>query len=298
MATNSATNLKVQRHWRNAAIPKASFYLGKAIVYTLLVVISIWFTLPLVWMVMTSLMPIDQVGKFPPEWIPRTWRFQNYSDALDLWNFKVTFSNTVIITTATITGNLVSSTLVAYGFARFRFPFRDTLFLVLLATMMLPFAVLLIPVYIGYNELGLVNTFWPLILPHFFGNAFFIFLGRQFFIGIPQDLIDAAKIDGASELGIFTRIMVPLAKPAIIVMAILSFQNSWNEFLGPLIYLKDSKLHTLALGLYYFQGLPGQGSMQNLLMAATVMMVIPVLVVFFLFQRQFVQGANLSGLKG
>ena len=131
---------------------------------------------------MTSLMPIDRLASSRRSG-SRTWRFQNYSDALDLWNFKVTFSSTVIITTATITGNLVSSTLVAYGFARFRFPFQDTLFLVLLATMMLPFAVLLIPVYIGYNELGLVNTFGRSFCA-LFGNAFFIFLGRQFFIGI------------------------------------------------------------------------------------------------------------------
>ena len=163
---------------------------------------------------------------------------------------------------------------------------------------MLPFAVRLIPVYIVYNEIGWVNTFYPLVVPEWFGNAFFIFLGRQFFLGIPQDLLDSAKIDGASEIRIFTRIMVPLAKPAIVVMAILSVQGSWNEFLGPLIYLKDENLHTLAIGLYKFTSLPGQGGMQHQQMAATVMMVIPVLVVFFLFQKQFIQGANLSGIKG
>lgn len=163
---------------------------------------------------------------------------------------------------------------------------------------MLPFAVRLIPVYIVYNEIGWVNTFYPLIVPEWFGNAFFIFLGRQFFLGIPQDLLDSAKIDGASEIRIFTRIMVPLAKPAVVVMAILSVQNSWNEFLGPLIYLKDENLHTLAIGLYKFTALPGQGGMQHQQMAATVMMVVPVLIVFFLFQKQFIQGANLSGIKG
>ena len=148
---------------------------------------------------------------------------------------------------------------MAYGFARFRFPFRDALFLILLATLMLPFAVRLIPVYIVYSEIGWVNTFWPLIAPNYFGSAFYIFICRQFFLGIPQDLLDAAKIDGASEFRIFTQVMAPLAKPAIIVIAILSFQNSWNDFLGPLIYLQDAKLHTLAIGLYKFQSLPGQG---------------------------------------
>ncbi|MBZ0291613.1 MAG: carbohydrate ABC transporter permease [Anaerolineae bacterium] len=296
MTTISQSSVDRPQHsyWRD----NISRYGGKVLLYLVLIGCSLWFILPLIWMVMTSFMPIQQVGKFPPEWIPTTWQFENYTEALRFWNFNVTFRNTIVITAATMVGNLVSSTLVAYGFARFRFPYRDTLFLVLLATMMLPFAVLLIPVYIAYNEIGLVNTFWPLILPHYFGNAFFIFLCRQFFLGIPQDLIDSGKIDGAGEMMIFTRIMVPLAKPAIIVIAILSFQNSWNEFLGPLIYLKDQNLHTLALGLYYFQGLPGQGGMQNQQMAATVMMVIPVLVVFFIFQKQFIQGANISGLKG
>lgn len=300
MATISQSSAErpYQNYFRDVLVPNAARYGGKILLYVLLIGCSIWFILPLIWMVMTSFMPIQQVGKFPPEWIPTTWQFENYTHALQFWKFDVTFTNTVIITAATMIGNLVSSTIVAYGFARFRFPFRDALFLLLLATMMLPFAVLLIPVYIAYNEIGLVNTFWPLILPHYFGNAFFIFLCRQFFLGIPQDLVDSGKIDGASDLMIFARIMVPLAKPAIIVIAILSFQNSWNEFLGPLIYLKDQNLHTLALGLYYFQGLPGQGGMQNQQMAATVMMVVPVLIVFFIFQKQFIQGANISGLKG
>lgn len=285
-------------YMRDVFVPKAKQVIGQTLLYLLLIAISIWFVAPLAWMFLTSFMPLEQVGVYPPEWIPRTWQPENYTEALKFWNFGVTFRNTIIITVASLIGNIVSSTVVAYGFARFRFPFRDTLFLILLGTLMLPFAVLLIPVYIFYNEIGWVNTFWPLILPHYFGSAFFIFICRQFFLGIPQDLIDAAKIDGASEIKIFMRIMIPLARPAIVVIAILSFQNSWNEFLGPLIYLKDNDLHTLALGLYYFQGLPGQGGIYNQQMAATMMMVVPVLIVFFIFQKQFIQGANLSGLKG
>lgn len=285
-------------HWRDTLLPHLLRILGQIALYLLLIACSIWFIAPLAWMFLASFMPLQQVGEFPPNLIPRQWQIENYTEALRFWNFEVTFRNTVFITVATLIGNLTSSTLVAYGFACFRFPYRDTLFLVLLATMMLPFAVLLIPVYVAYNELGLVNTFWPLILPHYFGSAFFIFLCRQFFLGIPRDLLDSARIDGAGELMIFMRIIMPLAKPAIVVVAILSFQNSWNEFLGPLIYLKNQNLHTLALGLYYFQGLPGQGSMVNQQMAATVLMILPVLVVFFIFQKQFIQGANLSGLKG
>jgi multiple sugar transport system permease protein len=302
MASTTRTTAQIERpqpdYLRDVFVPRAISLIGRILLYLLLLACSAWFVAPLLWMFLTSFMPIEQVGVFPPEWIPRVWQVENYTEALRFWNFSVTFRNTVIITVTSMIGHLISSTLVAYGFARFRFPGRDVLFLILLATMMLPFAVLLIPVYIAYNEIGWVNTFWPLVLPHYFGSAFFIFLCRQFFLGIPQDLIDSAKIDGASELMIFLRIMVPLAKPAIIVVAILSFQGSWNEFLGPLIYLKNDSLHTLALGLYYFQALPGQGGMQNQQMAATVMMVVHVLVIFFLFQKQFIQGANLSGIKG
>ncbi len=271
---------------------------GRVMLYALLVGVSLWYLAPLFWMFMTSFMPLEQVGIFPPEWIPRQWQFHNYTDALDFWDFGNSLKNTLIITIFSLIGDLVSSTLVAYGFARFRFPFRDALFLILLATLMLPFAVRLIPVYIVYNKIVWVNTFWPLIAPNYFGSAFFIFICRQFFLGIPQDLLDAAKIDGASEFRIFTQVMVPLAKPAIVVIAILSYQNSWNDFLGPLIYLQDAKLHTLAVGLYKFQSLPGQGGQYHLQMAASVMMVMPVLIVFFLFQKQFIQGANLSGMKG
>jgi multiple sugar transport system permease protein len=283
---------------RDVFMPKATQMVGRILIYLLLIALSIWFIAPLGWMFLTSFMPLEQVGVFPPELIPRQWQPENYSEALKFWDFGTTLGNTVFITVVSLIGHVGSSTVVAYGFARFRFPYRDALFLVLLATLMLPFAVLLIPVYIAYNEIGWVNTFWPLIAPAYFGQAFFIFICRQFFLGIPQDLIDAAKIDGAGEFTIFIRLMIPLAKPAIIVVAILSFQGSWNDFLGPLIYLKDDSLHTLAIGLYKFQGLPGQGGIYNQQMAASIMMVVPVLIVFFIFQKQFIQGANISGLKG
>jgi multiple sugar transport system permease protein len=278
--------------------PKVTHIIGRILIYLLLVALSLWFIAPLGWMFLTSFMPLEQVGVFPPELIPRQWQPENYTEALKFWDFGTTLRNTLFITVVSLIGHVGSSTVVAYGFARFRFPYRDALFLVLLATLMLPFAVLLIPVYIAYNEIGWVNTFYPLIAPAYFGSAFFIFICRQFFLGIPQDLIDAAKIDGAGEFKIFTSIMIPLAKPAIVVIAILSFQNSWNDFLGPLIYLQDDSLHTLAIGLYKFQGLPGQGNIYNQQMAASILMVIPILIVFFIFQKQFIEGANISGLKG
>ncbi len=297
MATTQ-TMTQSQNYRRDVFMPKATKIVGRILIYLLLIALSLWFIAPLGWMFLTSFMPLEQVGVFPPELIPRQWQPENYTEALKFWDFKTTFGNTVFITVVSLIGHVGSSTIVAYGFARFRFPVRDALFRVLLATLMLPFAVLLIPVYIAYNEIGWVNTFWPLIAPAYFGQAFFIFICRQFFLGIPQDLIDAAKIDGAGEFTIFTRLMVPLAKPAIIVVAILSFQHSWNDFLGPLIYLKDDSLHTLAIGLYKFKGLPGQGGIYNQQMAASIMMVVPVLIVFFIFQKQFIQGANISGLKG
>lgn len=273
-------------------------YVSKGLIYVALTLLSLIFILPLLLMFSTSLMPIEQVGKWPPEWIPDPVMWENYTKALHFWDFGNTFKNTVIVTLFTMLGNLISCTMVAYGFARLRFPGRDTLFMLLLGTMMLPFAVTMVPVYIGFSELGWINSFLPLIVPQFFGNAFFIFLMRQFFLTIPYELVDAARIDGASEFQIFTRIMLPLAKPALIVVSIFSFQNAWNDFLGPLLYLKNENLHTLALGLYRFRGMPGQGSLYNEMMAATVLMVVPMLIVFAFFQKQFVQGVTLSGLKG
>ena len=296
-STESQTAWLTQRQ-RDELVHRVTSVGGRILLYAVLIGCSLWFIAPLFWMFMSSFMPLDQVGVFPVQWIPRVWMPENYLLAMDHWDFGTTFRNTVFITLVSLVGHVVSSTIVAYGFARFRFPFRDALFLILLSTLMLPFAVLLIPMYVAYSEIGWVNTFYPLLVPDFFGRAFFIFICRQFFLGIPQDLIDAAKIDGASELRIFTRVMIPLARPAIVVICILSFQGTWNDFLGPLIYLQDESLHTLAIGLYKFQALPGQGGIYNQQMAASTMMIVPVLIVFFLFQRQFIQGANISGLKG
>jgi multiple sugar transport system permease protein len=271
---------------------------GRVLIYVVLISLSLIFLVPLLQMFSVSLMTRQQFGKWPPEWIPSPVQWENYTQALYFWNFSQSFRNTLYVTGLSMIGDLLSCTLVAYGFARFRFPGRDFLFMILLGTLMLPFAVTMVPLYVGYNAIGWVNTFNPLIVPHFFGNAFFIFLLRQFFITIPEELLDAARIDGANEFQIWSRILLPLARPAIIVVAIFSFQNHWNDFLGPLLYLKDESLHTLALGLYKFQSLPGQESLFNELMAASVLMVIPMLILFAIFQRQFIQGVTLSGLKG
>jgi multiple sugar transport system permease protein len=271
---------------------------NRVLLYAVLVILSFLFLTPLIYMFLTSLMPLSQIGTIPPQWIPNPVMWENYTKALDFWNFSRSFVNTVIITIFTVVGSLVSCTLVAYGFARLRFPGRDQLFVVLLASMMMPYAVTMVPLFVGFSKIGWVDTFLPLIVPTFFGNPFYVFLLRQFFRTIPYELSDAARIDGASEFGIFLRIMVPLSGPALTVVAILSFQNAWNDFLGPLIYLNKSEMHTLALGLYSFRAMPGQGSLFNEMMAASVLMVVPVLIIFAMFQRQFVQGVTMSGLKG
>lgn len=272
--------------------------LSRGAIYAVIIGLSLIFLVPLLYMFSMSLMPREQIGKFPPEWLPNPIQWDNYGKALYFWNFANSLRNTLLVTGLGMIGDLLSCTLVAYGFARFRFPGKNLLFMILLGTLMLPFAVTMVPLYIGYNAIGWVNTFYPLIVPAFFGNAFYIFLLRQFFLTIPEELVDAARIDGANELQIWWRIIMPLAKPAIIVVAIFSFQNHWNDFFGPLLYLKDESLHTLALGLYKFQALPGQGSLYNELMAATALMVLPMLIVFAVFQKQFIQGVTLSGLKG
>jgi multiple sugar transport system permease protein len=195
-------------------------------------------------------------------------------------------------------GAFISNTLGAYGFARFRFPGREIIFGALLSSMMLPGVVRLVPTYILFLKLGWINTFLPLIIPAWFGSPFFVFLLRQFFRGLPEDLFDAAKIDGCNELRTLFYIVMPLAKPALATMLIFSAQGSWNDFMGPLLYLKNAKLRTLALGLYAFRSEPQGIPSWNNLMAIAVLMVLPVLILFALFQRYFIEGITISGIKG
>jgi ABC-type glycerol-3-phosphate transport system permease component len=184
---------------------------------------------------------------------------------------------------------------VAYGFARYRFPGRDFLFMVLLSTMMVPFIVRLVPLFVLFKNLGWINTFLPLVVPSFFGTPLYIFLMRQFFLTIPGELLDAARIDGCSEIGIWWRIMLPLARPVMAAVAILSFQTTWNDFLGPLVFLQKNEVRTVIIGL---NGLMGMFVEWNLVMAAVVAVVLPMILVFFVFQRFFIKGIAVTGLKG
>jgi multiple sugar transport system permease protein len=252
---------------------------------------------PFLWMVSTSLKVESQIWLFPPQWIPNPLRWQNYTEALTILPFGRYALNTVFVTVLTTLGVVLSSSLCAYGFARIQFPGRDLVFMIILSSIMIPYAVLLIPQYIMFRSLGWLDSYLPLWVPPWFGGgAFNIFLLRQFFRTIPAELSDAARIDGASELGIYWRVIMPLAGPALATVAIFTVLNTWNDFLGPLVYISSQDKFTLALGLAQFRGL--YATQWQYLMAASTVVVVPTLLLFLLAQRYFVQGIVLTGLKG
>lgn len=269
------------------------------LIYLILIVTSIIIIFPIYWMISTSLKSLDQIKAFPPIWFPADPVWENYPKALEFQPFLLYAKNTIIIAIFYILGNVLSSSLVGYAFARLRFPGRNALFMVVLSTMMMPKIVTLIPLFLIFSKLGWVNTFLPLTVPAFFGEAFFIFIMRQFFLSIPKDLVDAARIDGASELGIWSKIMIPLAKPAISAVVIFSFQQIWNDVLTPLIYLTDPKKFTLSVGLISFTAGAGEAVQYwHWMMAASFIIVLPMIIIFIVAQKQFVQGVVTSGLKG
>ncbi len=270
--------------------------LERVVVWALLMGGALVMIVPFLWLVSTSLKEQRQIFLFPPQWIPDPVVWRNYPEALTVLPFARFVRNTVLVTVITMAGTLLTSSLCAYGFARLRFPGRDLIFMVLLSTLMLPYAVLMIPQYIMFKHLGWIDTYLPLTVPHWFGGGIFnIFLLRQFFRTIPADLTDAGRIDGANELRIFWQIMLPLARPALTVVAIFTFITSWNDFLGPLIYLSSNDKFTIALGLATFKGM--YATQWHYLMAASTIMVVPIIVLFFLAQRYFVQGIVMTGLK-
>lgn len=272
--------------------------LRKTLVYFLLIALSALFLFPLFWMVTSALKVESQIFKWPPQWIPDPIMWTNFRDAFSnpLLPFGQFIMNTLLIEAGTLSGRLISCTVVAYGFARLRAPGKNFIFTILLATLMLPNAALLIPQYILFDRFGWVNTFLPLIVPAWFGNAYAIFLMRQFFMTIPRELEEAAVIDGASTAKIIWSVIVPLSTPVLSVIAILTFKDTWNEFLNPLLYLREPSKYTVAVGLAYFNG---QFDVQmNLLMAASVTLMLPIVILFIFAQRSFVEGISLTGLKG
>jgi multiple sugar transport system permease protein len=265
--------------------------------YAALFFFSGFFILPWVWMISTSLKNPQELSVWPPIWIPNPIRWDNYVSAFRQAAFAQYVINTLIVAVPSVIGAVLSNALVAYGFARVRWPGRDIVFAVVLATLILPGFVTFIPLYIIFRKLNWINTYLPLVIPTWLGSPFFIFLLRQFFMGLPLELSDAARVDGASEFGIFWRIILPLARPAIAVVALFEFIGSWNAYFGPLIYLNDKAKYTISLGIANMQ--TSYGFMNFAwIMAATVMSVFPIIVLFFFAQRTFIEGIALTGLKG
>ena len=269
----------------------------KVLHYAVLIILACVFILPFLWMLSTSLKGHENIFSLPLKWIPETIHWENYVNVFKAMPFIIYLKNSVFVTGLAIFGTVLSASIVAYAFAVLRWPGRNALFIVVIATMMLPVQVTMIPLFVLFKEFGWLNTFKPLIIPAFFGGgAFNIFLLRQFFLTIPKDLVDAARIDGCSEFRIYWNIVLPLAKPALATVAVLSFMLYWNDFLGPLIYLSDKLKGTLALGVVMFVG--QHQSEWALLMVATILMMLPIIIVFFLFQRYFIRGFMMSGIKG
>jgi multiple sugar transport system permease protein len=260
-----------------------------AVVHVLLVLIAMLFASPALWMLLTSLKPIEQTMAFPIVYLPAPARFENYLDAINYIPFFEYTKNTFIASFLAAFGTTLSSALVAYSFARLSWPGRNLLFALTLATMMLPFPVLMVPLYNVFKTLGWIGTLYPLWVPSFFGSAFNIFLLRQFFLRVPKDLSEAMTIDGAGELTIFWRIYVPLAKAPLAVVAFFQFIYVWNDFLAPLLFLTDQSTFTLSLGLQFYQSRLG-GTQWHYLMAASILTTLPVVVLFFFMQKSFLRG--------
>lgn len=273
----------------------------QGVLYFIAALLGVIFIFPFFWTVMSSLKSIQEISQFPPVWIPEVLQWDNYAKTVSIVPFALWTYNSFFVVTLSTLGTVLSASLVAYSFARFRYRGRDVIFMITLGTMMLPAQVTLIPQFVLFHKLGWINTLYPLWLPAWFGGgAFAIFLLRQFILSLPKDLDEAALIDGASYFRIFWQILLPLCKAVVATIAVISFIGSWNDFVNPLIYLQLPEKFTLAVGLNYFKNQPEMGGepTQHLLMAASVMVIIPVVLLFFATQRYFVQGIVLSGIKG
>jgi multiple sugar transport system permease protein len=261
-----------------------------------LIVLSIVFLVPFFWMLSGSLKTAADLNAVPVVWFPDVLTLENYIAGVQVFPFLRYLFNTLVICVFSMIGAVLSSSFVAYGLSRIEWRWRTPLFVIILSTMMVPFYVTMLPLFTLFRGMGWIDTYLPLIVPHFFGVPFFIFLLRQFFMGIPKELSESARIDGANELRIYWQIILPLAKPALAAVALFQFLTSWNDLLGPLIYLSDADKYTLSLGLTFFRG--EYSSQFGPLMAASTIVVLPVIVVFFLAQRTFIQGITLTGMKG
>jgi multiple sugar transport system permease protein len=270
---------------------------GTAILYAVLVIGAAICFLPVFWLVRSSVMTLGEIFRYPPILWPAHIKWQNFSDAIAKTPFPLYFRNTMIVLVPTVLGSILTASMSAYGLARFRFPLRDFWFALVLGAIVLPPVVVLIPQFILWSKLHLANSFYPLIVPVFFGGgAFNVFLLRQFFLTIPKDLDEAALIDGASYSLIYWKVMMPLIKPALIAVGLFQFLFAWNDFFNPLIYLSSQSTYTLAIGLRFFIGT--YATQWNSLMAASLIVIVPPVLVFLVGQKYFIEGVTLTGLKG
>ena len=264
--------------------------------YAFLIVLAILFILPIFYLFMGSFKAESELFRVPFKWLPDKFQFGNFINMFSSIPFFKYLKNTMIIVVCNIVGSLLSCSLVAYGFARLRWPGRDKVFILVLITMILPYQVTLVPLFLMFTKMKWIGTFLPLTVTCFFGNPFFIFLLRQFFTGIPQDISEAARIDGAGEFTIFSRLVIPMAKPALTTVAIFAFIRSWNDFLGPLVFLGKDELYTLSLAASMLKS--NLDPNWSLLLALGAVMILPVLILFFVMQKYFIQGIAMSGIKG
>lgn len=270
---------------------------GKIVTYAVLFLLSLIVFFPMYWIIRSSLLNLQEILEFPPIWFPGAFRFDNYTEVMERVNFGKYFVNTLVVIIPVLVGVGLTASLTAYGFARLEFPLKNLWFSLIIMTILLPSIVTLVPTYIGWSKLQLTNTYWPLIIPAFFGGgAFNIFLLRQFLMTIPKELDESAVIDGAGYFTIYRKIILPLIKPAIVVVLLFTFVGVWNDFLGQLVYLNDANKYTVSLGLSTLRG--ANNTPMNLLMAGTAIMVIPAIIVFLFGQRYFIEGIATTGIKG
>lgn len=271
--------------------------LSRTTLYIVLCAISVVFLLPWAWAVSTSLKPPQDLLKQPPNWIPSHIQWSNYSQVFRQVPFLRYIANTAFITVFSVIGAAASSAVVGYAFGCLRWRGRNILFVVLMATMILPTFVTFIPLYVIYARIGWLNTYLPLIVPAFLGNAFYIFLMRQFFARLPHEIFDSARVDGAGDWLIFLRVAVPLVKPGLIVVVLLQFIASWNDYFGPLVFLNDNSKYTIALGIAFLQGNYGISNFA-MVMAAAIISIVPIVILFFSAQKRFTEGVAMTGMKG
>lgn len=295
--TTPLLDSQTQDRWKprrkKLSMARIAYYVG---IYALMTTIALIFMIPLLWMLSTSLKMRREILAWPVELLPANPQWINYPNAFDkypLWQFM---GNSMILVVGNTIGTLISVPIIAYGFARLRFPGKGILFILMLSTMMIPGQIKLIPLYSMYASLGMIDTYWPLILPSFFGEAFFIFLMIQYMKTLPRELDEAARIDGAGTWTILLRVLLPLCRPPLVVMSVFTFLWTWNEFLQPIIFLNDFNKYPISVGLAFFQG--RYGVEWNLFMAATLVSLVPVLIVYFFAQKHLIGGIAAIGIKG